>query len=97
MEMTKPMQFRKTVLVLTAFAAALILHPATSATDAAPDPASEAIRRELSEPFCYLRFPTEQIGFEGNPNACIVTSDGAFLSPFGSCPSTPAIPSPFGR
>jgi hypothetical protein len=77
------MKLRKTVLVLTAFAAAVAFPPATSAADAAPDPASEAIRRELSEPFCYLRFPTEQIGFEGNPNACIVTSDGAFLSPFG--------------
>ena len=83
MERTKPLRFRKTVLGLTAFAAALFLHPATSAPGAAPDPAAKAILRELSEPFCYLRFPTEQIGFEGNPNACIVTNDGAFLSPFG--------------
>lgn len=76
------MKPRKTVLVMAALAAALILQPATSASDV-QDPAAEAIRKELSEPFCYLRFPTDQLGFEGNPNACIVTHDGAFLSPYG--------------
>jgi hypothetical protein len=47
------------------------------------DKAGEAIRAELSEPFCYFRAPTDQLGFEGSPNATIVTYDGAFVSAYG--------------
>ena len=90
------MKSRKTVLATAALATALILQPATSAPNV-QDPAGEAIRKELSEPFCYLRFPTDQLGFEGNPNACIVTHDGAFLSPYGQLSFYAGAPSPFGR
>jgi len=31
---------------------------------AAQDKAGEAIRQELSEPFCYFMAPTDQIGFK---------------------------------
>jgi hypothetical protein len=43
----------------------------------------KAIRAELSEPFCYFRAPTDQIGFKYSPNATVVTYDGAFVTPYG--------------
>jgi hypothetical protein len=45
--------------------------------------ADDAIHQELSEPFCYFNYPTDQLGFMGCPKACIVTYDGAFLTPYG--------------
>ncbi len=41
------------------------------------------MQQELSEPFCYFKYPTDQLGFLNCPKACIVTYDGAFLTPFG--------------
>ncbi len=50
---------------------------------AASETPQQAIRRELSEPFCYFSAPTDQLGFKESPKATIVTPDGAFLSAFG--------------
>jgi hypothetical protein len=60
--------------------AALCLTAVQAMGQAGPD---AAIRRELSEPFCYFAAPTDQIGFKGSPKATVVTSDGAFLSAYG--------------
>ncbi len=49
----------------------------------AQDVAGQAIRRELAEPFCYFKAPTDQIGFKNCPKATIITPDGAFLSAYG--------------
>jgi hypothetical protein len=50
---------------------------------ASADPAGDSIRQELSEPFCYFKAPTDQIGFKNCPKATVVTPDGAFLSAYG--------------
>lgn len=64
--------------------AALALGGRTLATQATPkDKADQAIEAELAEPFCYFRAPTDQLGFEGSPNATVVTYDGAFVSAYG--------------
>ena len=71
-------------LVGSCVVAALALGARTFGTEQAPpDKAGEAIAAELSEPFCYFRAPTDQIGFEGSPNATVVTYDGAFVSAYG--------------
>jgi hypothetical protein len=51
-----------------------------AAVQANPD---QAIEHELAEPFCYFAAPTDQLGFEGCPNATVVTYDGAFVSAYG--------------
>lgn len=61
-------------------AAVAAAQPQTFIPNATP---AEAMRQELSEPFCYFRAPTDQIGFPGSPNATVVTYDGAFLTPYG--------------
>ncbi len=76
------MKLRIAIVLLVAAVAALGAR-AFGRQAAAPDRAAAAIRAELAEPFCYFRAPTDQLGFEGSPNATVVTYDGAFVSAYG--------------
>lgn len=69
--------------LLAACALSLFGLAAAAAPTPLPKDAEAAIRQELSEPFCYFRIPTDQIGFKNSPKATVVTYDGAFLSAYG--------------